>query len=163
MSISKQLISNCLWFDSEAEQAAKFYVSILPNSRIIGTSQYGEEGFEYHHRPAGSVMTVWFVLDGQEFMGLNGGPLYKFNESISLMIYCKDQEEINHFWNKLTEGGQENVCGWLKDKFGLSWQVIWSEWGRLMVDKEKSKRLMNTLFTMRRPIIEEFEKAINGL
>ena len=125
MTGTKQRISNCLWFDTEAEEAAKLYTSIFKNSSINNVARYVKEGQEIHHKPEGSVMTVTFTLDGQEFMALNGGPIFKFNEAISLMIDAETQEEIDYYWEKLTaNGGQEGPCGWLKDKFGLSWQVV---------------------------------------
>jgi len=121
-----QKISPCLWFDGNGEEAARFYVSIFKNSRMGAITRFGKEGFEIHGRPAGSVMTVNFVLDGQEFTGLNGGPLFKFNEAISLVVNCDSQAEIDHYWEKLGAGGdpQAQQCGWLKDKYGLSWQIV---------------------------------------
>ena len=124
MANISQRITNCLWFDSEAEEAAAFYASIFPNSKVGAISRYGKEGFEFHKKPEGSVMTVSFSLDGQEFIALNGGPVYKFNEAMSLMINCGTQEEVDHYRNRLSEGGKESQGGWLKDKFGVSWQVI---------------------------------------
>ena len=119
-------ITPCLWFADEAEQAAQFYTSVFPNSRIVGTTRYGTAGFEIHGRPDGSVMTVDFVLDGHSFTALNGGPVFKFNEAVSFQIICQTQEEIDSYWDKLTAGGDPKAqqCGWLKDKFGLSWQVV---------------------------------------
>ena len=114
-------IAPCLWFDNQAEDAAKFYVSIFDNSSIESVSRYGKEGFEIHGRPEGSVMAVSFRLDGQLFTALNGGPQFKFTEAISLQIFCETQNEVDQFWKKLSEGGSEGPCGWLKDKFGLSW------------------------------------------
>ena len=122
MAISKQKISPCLWFDGKAEEAAKFYVSIFPNSRIVDTSHYTDVGQEQHGQKPGSVMTVAFELEGQSFLGLNAGPLFKFNESVSFIIYCETQAEVDRYWSALTAGGgEEGPCGWLKDKFGLSW------------------------------------------
>lgn len=119
-------ISPCLWFDNQAEEAVKFYTSIFPNSRITRITRYSEAGHETHQRPAGSVMTVQFELNGQPFTALNGGPVFTFNEAISLEVPCKDQEEIDYYWEKLTEGSDPNthVCGWLRDRFGLWWQVF---------------------------------------
>lgn len=121
-----QRIVPSLWFDSEAEDAAKFYCGIFPNSRITQLSRYGKAGYEIHHRPEGSVMVVAFELDGQRFTALNGGPVFKFNEAISFQVLCDSQEEIDHYWDRLAEGGDPAAqqCGWLKDRFGLSWQVI---------------------------------------
>ncbi len=116
-------ITPCLWFDTQAEDAANFYVSIFSNSKIGNISRYGKEGFEFHRKPAGTVLTVSFELDGQPFTALNAGPQFKFNESISFQISCETQEEIDHYWGRLTEGGEESSCGWLKDKYGVSWQV----------------------------------------
>lgn len=164
MATVDQKIMNCLWFDSEAEEAATFYTSIFSNSRIGQVSRYGKEGFEFHGKPEGSAMVVSFYLEGQEFLALNGGPLFKFNESISLIINCKNQEELDHFWNRLTEGGIEQPCGWLKDKFGLSWQVTSSDWKEMMSDPDKTKvaRAMNALFTMKKPDIAVLRAAFNG-
>src|SRR3989454_5670705 len=123
---SIRAITPCLWFDDQAEEAAKFYTGIFRNSRIVTMARYGKEGYEVHQRPAGTVMTVEFELDGQPFTALNGGPAFKFNEAISFQINCETQEEVDHHWNSLSEGGDERAqqCGWLKDKFGLSWQVV---------------------------------------
>ena len=122
----KQRIAPCLWFDSQAEQAAAFYISVFKNSRIVNVSRYTEAGREIHQRPVGSVMTVTFELDGQPFTALNGGPVFKFNEAISLQVHCDNQKEIDYYWNALSKGGDPNAqqCGWLKDQFGLSWQVV---------------------------------------
>src|SRR5262245_21480115 len=119
-------IAPCLWFDDQAEEAANFYTSIFKNSKIINISRYGKEGFEIHGRPAGSVMTVAFELDGQKFTALNGGPVFKFNEAVSFQVSCQSQEEVDYFWGKLSEGGDKNAqqCGWLKDKYGVSWQIV---------------------------------------
>ena len=122
--LSQQKISPCLWFDNQAEEAAKFYTSIFKNSKIGAISRYGEAGKEFHRKPPGSVMVVAFELEGQSFTALNGGPMFKFSEAISFQVMCENQEEVDHFWNRLSEGGSESNCGWLKDKFGLSWQVI---------------------------------------
>jgi len=165
MATIHQRITNCLWFDSEAEEAAALYTTIFKNSSIGTITRYGKEGFEFHGKPEGSVMTVTFNLDGQDFMGLNGGPLFKFNESMSLIIHCETQEEIDHYWNKLTEnGGQESYCGWLKDKFGVSWQVVTVGWEEMInsPDKKKTSRVLEAMFKMRKPIIAEFERAFNA-
>src|SRR5256885_5216813 len=121
-----QRIAPCLWFDNQAEEAARFYVSIFKNSSLGAIARYGKAGFEVHRRPEGSVMTVAFTLDGQDFLGLNGGSLFKFNEAVSLMVRCESQAEIDYYWDKLGEGGggTPGPCGWLKDRFGLSWQIV---------------------------------------
>jgi predicted 3-demethylubiquinone-9 3-methyltransferase (glyoxalase superfamily) len=124
MASLKQKITPCLWFDSEAEAAANFYVSVFKDGRITQVSRYGKAGQEVHGREPGSVMVVAFEIDGQSFTALNGGPLFKFNEAVSFQVACDTQDEIDYFWSKLTEGGRESQCGWLKDKFGLSWQVV---------------------------------------
>src|SRR5215470_20395236 len=151
---SVQKISPCLWFDGNGEEAAKFYVSIFRNSRIGPISRFGKEGFEVHGRPAGSVMTVTFTLDGQEFMAMNAGPQFKFNEAISLMVQCDDQAEIDHFWQKLGDGGDPaaQVCGWLKDKFGVSWQIVPRAMLQMIAstDAAKSGRVMNALLKMKK-------------
>src|SRR5882724_13102590 len=119
-------ISVCLWFDNQAEEAARFYCEVFKDSRITRLSRYGKEGTDIHRRPAGSVMTVAFELDGQPFTALNGGPIFKFNEAVSLQVYCEDQKEIDYYWEKLGAGGDPKAqqCGWLKDRYGLSWQVV---------------------------------------
>src|SRR5438128_10597497 len=119
-----QKVAPCLWFDNEAEEAARFYTGIFQNSKVVGMNRYGEAGREIHGRPAGSVMTVSFELDGQAFTALNGGPLFKFNEAVSLQVFCDTQQEVDHYWSKLGQGGDEKArqCGWLKDRYGLSWQ-----------------------------------------
>lgn len=164
MATIKQRITNCLWFDSEAEEAAALYTSIFKKSSTGAITRYGKEGFEFHKKPEGAVMTITFNLDGQEFLGLNGGPQFKFNEAMSLIINCENQAEIDHYWYKLTEGGQEGPCGWLTDKFGVSWQVVAVEWIEMLnsPDKEKVKRVTEALFNMKKPVIEILEKAFNG-
>jgi len=139
----------CLWFDNQAEDAAKFYTSIFKNSEIKTTTRYGKAGYEIHKRPEGSVMTVSFTLEGQEFTALNGGPIFKFNEAISFEVHCKDQAEIDDFWEKLGQGGDPKAqqCGWLKDKFGLSWQIVPADCVEIM-DKAKpdeAERLMTAM------------------
>src|SRR5499433_1866874 len=121
-----QKITPCLWFDNQAEEAANFYVSIFENSKIGHVTRYGEAGFEIHGRLAGTVMTVEFQLDGQNFVALNGGPVFKFNEAISFQVHCQTQEDIDHYWDDLSRGGDKNAqqCGWLKDKYGVSWQIV---------------------------------------
>jgi predicted 3-demethylubiquinone-9 3-methyltransferase (glyoxalase superfamily) len=150
-------ITPFLWFDTQAEEAAKFYVSIFKNSRILEVSRYGEAG----PGPKGSVMTVRFELDGQEFVGLNGGPLFKFTEAVSFFVDCKTQEEVDEYWKKLSEGGGEVQCGWLKDKYGLSWQVIPSVLGQMLShpDPAKSKRVMEAMLQMKKIDIPSLRKA----
>src|SRR4030095_2446244 len=133
-----QKITTCLWFDNQAEEAAKFYTSVFKNSKLGGKTKYEWEASKASGQPEGSTMTVTFELEGREFMALNGGPLFKFNESVSLVVNCKDQEEIDYYWEKLTsDGGQESMCGWLKDKFGLSWQIVPAKIEELMKDPVK--------------------------
>ena len=161
-----QLITPCLWFDSQAEEAARFYVGIFPNSKIGAVSRYGEAGKEVHHRPAGSVMTIAFELNGQPFTALNGGPIFKFTEAVSFQIMCDTQDEIDHFWTKLTEGGDPKAqqCGWLRDKFGLSWQVVPAILPKLMSDPDpaKSGRAMKALLGMKKLKIDELQRAAQG-
>jgi len=158
-----QGISPCLWFDDQAEEAATFYTGVFKNSRITGRSHYGEAGHEVHGRPAGSVMTVGFELDGQAFTALNGGPVFKFNEAISLQVICETQAEVDHFWSKLSEGGDPNAqqCGWLKDKFGVSWQVV----PKTLIEifngpaTEQSQRAMEAMLRMKKIDIATLERA----
>lgn len=152
-------MSICLWYDGQAEEAAKFYTSIFPNSKMGSVSRYGKEGFEIHRQPAGSAMVATFSLNGMDFMALNGGPLFKFNESVSVVVQCETQEEIDHYWNKLTEGGQESQCGWLKDKFGLSWQIVPSILNRLATDPARMGKAMNAVMKMRKIDIQQLQEA----
>jgi len=157
--MEKHVITPCLWFDKEAEDAAKFYVSIFKDSKINGTSRYGKEGYEIHGQKEGTVMTVDFNLNGQPFIGLNGGPHFKFTEAVSFTIPCDTQEEIDFYWEKLTAGGEEGPCGWLKDKFGLSWQVVPTILPKLLKDPEKSGRVMNAFMKMKKFDIEKLKNA----
>lgn len=161
-----QRISPCLWFDNEGEEAARFYTGIFKNSRIVTITRYGKAGFETHHRPAGSVMTVLFELDGQEFTALNGGPLFKFSEAISFQVNCETQKEIDHYWAKLSAGGNPEAqqCGWLKDKFGLSWQVVPTMMAKLFKDENspKAQRAMEALLKMKKLDIAALKKAAAG-
>jgi len=143
-----QRITPFLWFDTQAEEAAKFYVSVFPNSKILKTARYGEAG----PGPKGSVMTVEFELDGQRMIALNGGPVFKFTEAISLSVDCIDQKEVDHYWTKLSQGGQESQCGWLKDRYGLSWQVNPAILGELLAgpDAKKARRVMEAMLKMRK-------------
>jgi predicted 3-demethylubiquinone-9 3-methyltransferase (glyoxalase superfamily) len=152
-----QKITPFLWFDHQAEEAAKLYISVFKNSRIVGMARYGEEG----PGPKGTVMTVEFELDGQEFIALNGGPLFKFTEAISFVVNCETQEEIDKFWDRLSEGGEVQQCGWLKDKYGVSWQIVPTVLGQLMQDKdpEKSRRVMQAMLQMVKLDIKTLQKA----
>ncbi|MGB2870180.1 MAG: VOC family protein [Bacteroidota bacterium] len=156
-----QKITPFLWFDNQAEEAAKFYTSVFKNSRIDKVTRYGKEGFEIHGRPAGTVMTVNFQLEGRDFVALNGGPHFKFTEAISFSIDCETQEEVDYFWQKLSEGGEEGQCGWLKDKYGLSWQVNPRQLGQLLgdPDKEKAGRVMKTMLQMKKIDIKALKQA----
>ena len=156
-----QKITPCLWFDNQAEEAAKFYVSIFKNSKVGSVARYGEEGAKVSGRPKGTVMTVTFQLDGQEFMALNGGPMFKFTEAISLIVNCKTQQEVDELWEKLSKGGEEGPCGWLKDKYGLSWQIVPTVLGEMMQDKdpEKSERVMKAMLQMKKLDIKSLEQA----
>ncbi|HVV39596.1 MAG TPA: VOC family protein [Nitrobacter sp.] len=154
-------ITPCLWFDREAEDAAKFYVSVFKNARIIETSHYGEGG----PMPAGTVMVVSFELNGQRFQALNGGPHFKFNEAISFSVDCKSQDEVDYFWDRLTaDGGAPVQCGWLKDKFGVSWQIVPDVLPRLLTDPDpaRANRAMQAMMTMKKIIIADIEAAANG-
>ena len=149
-----QKIIPCLWFDDKAEEAATFYASIFKNSKIGDVTRYGKEGYEIHRRVAGSVLTVEFEIEGQKFVALNGGPVFKFNEAISFQVRCETQKEIDYYWEKLSEGGdkQAQQCGWLKDKYGVSWQIVPIVLGKMLQDKDtkKSDRVMKALLQMRR-------------
>lgn len=149
----------CLWFDSQAEDAARFYTSVFKNSKIENISRYGKEGFEIHGQKEGTVLTVSFTINGQSFTALNGGPLFKFSEAVSLQVFCDTQEEIDYYWDKLTESGEESQCGWLKDKFGFSWQVIPSILPKLMSDPEKSGRVTEAFLKMKKFDIEKLKNA----
>lgn len=164
MATITQRITNCLWFDAEAEQAAQHYTGIFPNSSIGTITRYGKEGFEFHQKPEGAVMTVSFFLDGTELLGLNGGPIFKFNEAISLIVNCASQEEIDHYWYQLSAGGEESQCGWLKDKFGVSWQVVPSSWMEMMghPDTARVQKAMAKIFTMKKINIALIEAAFNS-
>ncbi len=156
-----QKITPFLWFDDKAEEAANFYVSIFKNSKIGNISRYGEEGAKVSGRAKGTVMTVTFQLDGQEFMALNGGPLFKFSESISFLVNCETQQEVDELWEKLSQGGKKDRCGWLKDKYGLSWQIVPTILGKLMQDKdaEKARRVMNAVLQMEKLDINRLKQA----
>jgi predicted 3-demethylubiquinone-9 3-methyltransferase (glyoxalase superfamily) len=166
MNTKIQRITPFLWFDSQAEAAVNFYTSIFRNSKILTTTRYGEEGAAASGRPKGTIMTVAFQLDGQNFVALNGGPIFKFTEAISFVVNCESQDEVDHFWEKLSEGGDEKAqqCGWLKDKYGLSWQVVPSALSDLLSDPdpEKSRRVMKALLQMKKIDIETLRRAAEG-
>ena len=155
-----QKLTPCLWFDTEAEEAARFYTSVFPNSRISNVGHYTEAG----PRPAGTVMIVEFELDGQRFTALNGGPQFTFDESISFQVSCETQAEVDGYWNALSEGGEEGPCGWLKDRFGLSWQIVPSAVPRLLdgSDPERANRVMQAILGMRKIEIAELERVAAG-
>ena len=164
MAAIRQKIRPFLWFDNQAEEAANFYVSVFKNSRIKAVSRYGEAGREVHGRQPGSVMVVDFELDGQSFAALNGGPLFKFNEAVSFQVNCDSQAEIDHFWSALTEGGRESQCGWLKDKFGLSWQIVPSQLPQIMSggDAARQDRVMTAVMAMKKFDIAALQRAYDG-
>jgi len=161
-----QKIIPFLWFDDQAEAAARFYTSIFKNSKLGRISRYGEAGQEAHHRPPGSVMVVEFELEGQRFAALNGGPVFKFTEAISFEISCDAQEEVDYYWEKLTTGGDPKAqqCGWLKDKFGLSWQVVPAALGELMSDPDPARagRTMQAMLKMKKLELAELKRAAAG-
>jgi predicted 3-demethylubiquinone-9 3-methyltransferase (glyoxalase superfamily) len=164
MPITAPKITPCLWFDTQAEEAANAYVAIFRNSRIVRLSRYGKEGHEIHGREAGSVMTVEFEIDGQRLVALNGGPHFKFNEAVSFQVHCETQQEIDYYWSRLAEGGEEGPCGWLKDRYGLSWQVVPKVLPDMLMDPdpEKSGRVTKAFLQMRKFDIEELERAYAG-
>jgi predicted 3-demethylubiquinone-9 3-methyltransferase (glyoxalase superfamily) len=159
-------IAPCLWFDDQAEEAATFYTGIFPDARIVAVTRYGEAGHEIHGRPAGSVMTVEFELGGQPFTALNGGPVFEFNEAISFQILCETQEEVDHYWDRLGAGGDEAAkqCGWLKDRYGVSWQVVPAALNALVSDpdSEKSQRAMAAMLRMKKLDIAALQRAYDG-
>lgn len=161
-----QRITPCLWFDDQAEEAAKFYTGIFPNSEISSVARYSEAGQEIHGRPPGSVMVVAFELDGQAFTALNGGPIFKFNEAVSFQVNCDTQDEVDYYWDKLSAGGDEKAqqCGWLKDKYGASWQVVPRILPDMMMDanSESSKRAMEAMLKMKKLDIEQLKSAYAG-
>ena len=161
-----QKISPCLWFDNNAEEAVAFYVSIFKNTKVGNVTRYGKEGYEIHKREEGTVMTVDFELEGQKFLALNGGPVFKFTEAISFQIYCETQEEVDYYWEKLIEGGDKKAqqCGWLKDKYGVSWQVVPTILVKMLQDKDsnKSERVMKAMLQMQKLDISTLRKAYQG-
>ena len=150
----------CLWFDTEGEAAAELYTSVFPNSKILDIARYGEAG----PRPAGTVMTVSFELNGQQFLALNGGPEFTFSEAVSFQVMCEGQDEVDHFWSKLGDGGEHGPCGWLKDRFGLSWQIVPTRLGELLGDPDpaRAQRAMTAMLGMKKLDIAELEQAADG-
>ena len=161
-----QRITPCLWFDDQAEEAARFYTAIFSNSRIVGMTRYGEAGREVHGRPAGSVMVVAFELDGQAFTALNGGPVFTFNEAISLQVSCETQEDVDHYWDRLSQGGDAKAqqCGWLKDRYGVSWQIVPTVLPEMLADPDtgRSQRAMAAMLTMKKIDIAALQRAFAG-
>jgi len=159
-------ITPCLWFDDQAEDAATYYMGIFPNSHITAIARYGEAGKEVHGRPAGSVMTVAFELDGQAFTALNGGPVFQFTEAVSLQVDCKTQDEVDHYWNRLSAGGDASAqqCGWLKDKYGLSWQIVPEVLPELLRDPDRAKsgRVTTAMMQMKKLDIAALKEAYAG-
>lgn len=157
----RQKIMPCLWFDDQAEEAANFYASIFKDSQILEVSRYGEGG----PMPAGTALTVTFQLEGQQFMALNGGPQFQFTEAISLYVDCEDQAEVDHLWDSLTAGGEESMCGWLKDKFGLSWQIVPGTLGDMMHDEDpaRAQRVIAAMLQMRKIDIAGLQRAYDGV
>ena len=158
-------ITSCLWFDNHAEEAARFYTSVFKNSKLGSISRYGDAGAQASGRPKGSAMTVEFELAGQQFLALNGGPQFKFSEAISFIVNCENQQEVDEFWTRLSEGGGPGPCGWLKDKYGLSWQVVPTALGEMLLDKDpaKSERVMAAMLTMQKLDIAALRRAYDGV
>jgi len=158
-----QRIAPCLWFDDQAEEAAKFYIGIFKRSKVLAISRYSKAGVEIHKRPEGSVMTVEFQLEGQRFTALNGGPIFKFNEAVSLQVYCDNQKEVDYYWERLGQGGdpKAQMCGWLKDKYGLSWQVVPTGMEKMLKDykSEKAQRAMAAMMQMKKLDIAKLKRA----
>ena len=159
-----QKITPFLWFDDKAEEAARFYTSIFKNSKIGNINHYGKEGYEIHRRPAGTVMTVEFQIEGKEFIAPNGGPQFKFKEAVSFSVECRTQGEVDELWEKLTDGGEEGACGWLKDKYGLSWQINPTILGVMLRDKDPKRagRVMKAMLTMKKIDVGALKKAYEG-
>lgn len=156
-------ITPCLWFDGQAEEAAAFYVSVFKDSKMGKITRYGEAGFEIHGKSAGTVLTAEFQLEGQEFMALNGGPQFKFNGAVSFQVHCKTQKEVDYYWEELSAGGDEKAqqCGWLKDRYGVSWQIVPAVLGKMLRGKnrKKSERVMKILLQMKKIDIQSLKKA----
>ncbi|CAJ61014.1 MULTISPECIES: VOC family protein [Frankia] len=153
-------ITPCLWFDDQGEQAAEFYTSIFPNSKITNIARYGPGGM----RPEGTAMTVQFELDGREYVALNGGPAFTFTEAISLQVFCGSQAEVDEYWARLTDGGEESQCGWLKDRYGLSWQIVPTALGELLgdPDPDRARRATEAMLRMKKIDIAELRRAAEG-
>ena len=164
MPISVKALMPCLWFDTQAEAAASHYVSIFPKSKLGKITRYGKEGKEIHGKPAGSVLTVEFEIEGVKFLALNGGPQFKFDEAVSFQVLCETQADIDYFWSKLSQGGEEGHCGWLKDKFGLSWQVVPTVLPEMLQDPNAARadRAMKALLQMRKLDIAALKQAQAG-
>jgi predicted 3-demethylubiquinone-9 3-methyltransferase (glyoxalase superfamily) len=156
-----QQVTPCLWFDDQAEEAARFYVSIFKSSKFGHVTRYGEAGAAVSGRPKGSVLTARFTIDGQEFVALNGGPHFHFSEAVSFMVKCESQQEIDEMWQKLSQGGEEGQCGWLKDKYGLSWQIVSPVWDEMLRDQNatKSEAVMKAILQMTRPDMGTIQDA----
>jgi predicted 3-demethylubiquinone-9 3-methyltransferase (glyoxalase superfamily) len=161
--IPMQKITPCLWFNDNAEEAVNFYTSIFKQSKIGDLTRYDAAAAQVSGQPEGSVLTITFQLEGQDYMALNGGPMFTFSEAISLMVYCETQEEVDYFWSRLSEGGEEGPCGWLKDKFGLSWQVVPTVLEELLKDKDaaKASRAMQAMLQMKKLDIKALQEAAN--
>ena len=162
--MKKQEMSICLWYDDQAEQAVQHYLSIFKNGSVGKIARYGKEGFEFHQKTAGTVMTISFTLNGMNFLALNGGPIFKFTEAMSVIVNCDTQEEIDHYWSKLSEGGEEGPCGWLKDKFGVSWQIVPAKLSQFLIDEspEKVQRVTHAYLRMKKFNIQALENAFEG-
>ncbi len=158
--MSESTITTCLWFDTQGEEAAEFYCSVIPGSRVLDVTRYGESG----PGTPGTAMTVSFELDGRPFVALNGGPEFRFTEAVSLQVSCQDQEEVDHYWNTLVEGGEESMCGWLKDRYGFSWQVVPTALQELLgdPDPDRSQRAMKAMLAMRKIDIEGLRRAADA-
>jgi len=148
--MNENKITTCLWFDKEAEEAALFYVSVFRNAEMGKVSKYGKEGFEIHKQPEGTVLTASFSVNGHQFVALNGGPLFKFSEAVSFQVFCDTQEEIDAYWDKLTAGGSEQQCGWLKDKYGVSWQIVPAVLEKLLSDPAKAGKVTQAFLKMKK-------------
>lgn len=159
-----QKMTICLWYDDQAEEAVNFYNSIFEVSAIGKISRFGKEGFEFHGKPEGTVMSVEFSINDMNFVAINGGPVFKFSEAVSIIVNCDTQQEIDHYWTKLSEGGEESQCGWLKDKYGLSWQINPSILPELLTDTDitRKSRVLNIMFQMKKFEIEKLMDAYNG-
>jgi predicted 3-demethylubiquinone-9 3-methyltransferase (glyoxalase superfamily) len=159
-----QKVAPFLWFDSKAEEAVKFYTSIFKNSKILGITRYDEAGSKASGRPKGSVMTVAFQIEGQNFTALNGGPVFKFSPAVSFVVNCKNQEEIDHFWSRLSKGGKPNQCGWLEDKYGVTWQIVPTVLVKMLQDKDKKKvsRVTEAFLKMKKFDIATLKRTYKG-